>query len=107
MLTGACGCVAQVKAFVELVGSLLSASGPGSTGRAGAATLGLSTEMVRAMREAGIVKALTTSLKLIDMDHPKVRAESVCLLHEGLHRRHSWSSFLCHARRRPRASTQC
>lgn len=34
--------------------------------------------MIRAMREAGIVKALTNSLQLIDFNHPQVH---LCMDH--------------------------
>ncbi len=63
----------QIKAFVELVGALLSASAP-MTGTAShtAPAAGLSIEMIRAMRDAGVVKALTNSLSLIDNNHPQV-----------------------------------
>eukprot|EP00884_Botryococcus_braunii_P008520 jgi/Botrbrau1/1766/Bobra.0217s0021.1 len=63
----------RVKAFVELIGSLLSASSPSSnsSARQPPSAAGLPVEMVRAMREAGIVKALTNSLKLIDFSHPQ------------------------------------
>ncbi|KAK9830284.1 hypothetical protein WJX72_010812 [[Myrmecia] bisecta] len=64
----------KVKAFVNLVGSLLSASTPGASSGNRAASTGLSTEMVRAMRDAGMVKALTSALKMIDLDHPKAPA---------------------------------
>lgn len=60
---------------MELIGSLLSASSPAngsSNSRQPPSAAGLSTEMIRAMREAGIVKALTNSLQLIDYNHPQV-----------------------------------
>ncbi|KAK9821448.1 hypothetical protein WJX81_000342 [Elliptochloris bilobata] len=65
---------AKVQAFVELVGSLLQATErsvarPG--GRNGGGAQGLSTEVVRSMREAGVVGALTAALKLVDLDHPR------------------------------------
>lgn len=64
----------QVKTFVELVGSLLSASGsagamPPRPPRPGT---GASVEMARAMKEAGVIKALMDALALLDLDHPKV-----------------------------------
>jgi hypothetical protein len=60
----------QVKAFVELAGSLLSAGG--SRGQPGQPA-GLSGEMLRFMRFAGVVNALINALKLVDMDHPEVK----------------------------------
>ena len=63
----------QVKTFVELVGSLLSASGSnGMPSRSPRPAQGPSLEMARAMKEAGIIKALTDALALMDLDHPKV-----------------------------------
>jgi len=60
---------------VDLVGSLLHATERGAAGRGGrgAGAPGLSGEVVRAMREAGVVGALTAALKLVDLDHPKAR----------------------------------
>ena len=67
-------CWGQVKTFVELVGSLLSASsgGSGPLSRGPRPGAGPSLEMARAMKEAGVVKALTDALALMDLDHPKV-----------------------------------
>jgi hypothetical protein len=62
---------AQVKAFVELVGSLLSASG-GKAGAGGSGQAGLSGEMMRAMRWAGVIPVLINALRLLDLDHPNV-----------------------------------
>lgn len=59
----------QVKAFVELAGSLLSA---GSARGQSSQALGLTGEMIRFMRSSGVINALIIALKLIDMDHPKV-----------------------------------
>lgn len=59
----------QVKAFVELAGSLLSAGAAKS--QAGQPT-GLSGEMLRCMRSSGVINALIGALKLVDMDHPNV-----------------------------------
>jgi len=69
------GAARQVRAFVDLVGSLLHATERGAAGRGGrgAGAPGLSGEVVRAMREAGVVGALTAALKLVDLDHPKAR----------------------------------
>lgn len=70
----------QVKTFVELVGSLLSASGSPSQGlssRPPRQGSGASVEMARAMKEGGVIKALTNALALLDLDHPKVWA--VCM----------------------------
>lgn len=64
-----------MKVFLELVGHLLSASSTGTRGlssRAPRPGSGPSMEMARAMKEAGMVKALTDSLALLDLDHPKV-----------------------------------
>ena len=64
------GLLLQVKAFVELAGSLLSAGAAKS--QAGQPT-GLSGEMLRCMRSSGVINALIGALKLVDMDHPNVR----------------------------------
>ena len=63
----------QVKAFVELAGSLLSAGAAKS--QAGQPT-GLSGEMLRCMRSSGVINALIGALKLVDMDHPNVSLTS-------------------------------
>jgi hypothetical protein len=65
----------QVRALVELVGSLVTAqqaSLTGADGRGAAAPPagGLSSETVRAMREAGMVKALALALRQVDLAHP-------------------------------------
>ncbi len=70
VLTMGAGGSVQVKAFVELAGSLLSAGAAKS--QAGQPS-GLSGEMLRCMRSAGVINALIGALKLIDMDHPNVR----------------------------------
>ena len=73
----------QVKAFVELAGSLLSAGAAKS--QAGQPT-GLSGEMLRCMRSSGVIDALIGALKLIDMDHPNVSliSDLPCSRHELL-----------------------
>ncbi len=62
----------QVKAFVELVSSLLSASISNPSSQDGASPPGLAGEMLRVMKEAGVLKGLTNALKLVDTDHPQV-----------------------------------
>jgi hypothetical protein len=67
----------QASACISLMGALVS-SGSGVNGRPdprqppGSSSSSL--EVVRAMREAGAVKALAQALKLINTQHPKVRA---------------------------------
>jgi hypothetical protein len=68
----------QVKAFVELAASLLSTTGRGAGVSAAAAaggqaqqTAAVSSEIVRAMKDAGMVPALTAALQLVDLDHPQ------------------------------------
>ncbi|KAI7840921.1 hypothetical protein COHA_005353 [Chlorella ohadii] len=62
----------KVKAFVELAASLLSTTGrPGRAGSQAAQQTAVSAEIVRAMKDAGMVKALTGALQLIDLDHPQ------------------------------------
>ena len=71
------GCLwPQVKAFIDLVGSLLSASMPPPTGPRGMrpAAQPLATEIVRTMQDTGIVKPLINALKLVDTNHPQVNA---------------------------------
>jgi hypothetical protein len=71
--------VPQVKAFVELAASLLSTTGRGAGVSAAAAAAGgqaqqtaaVSSEIVRAMKDAGMVPALTAALQLVDLDHPQ------------------------------------
>lgn len=58
---------------MELVGALLSSSTPTTPAQAAAPAPVFPVEMARAMREAGMVKALTNALKLIDLDHPQVQ----------------------------------
>ncbi len=63
----------QVKAFVELAGSLLSAGAPKPVGSPQRAqTQGLSGEMLRSMRFAGVISALIGAMELLDSDHPQV-----------------------------------
>ncbi|DBB00800.1 TPA: hypothetical protein ACH3X1_000730 [Trebouxia sp. C0004] len=61
----------KVKAFVELVSSLLSASISNPSSQDGASPPGLAGEMLRVMKEAGVLKGLTNALKLVDTDHPQ------------------------------------
>ena len=61
-----------MKAFVELVASLLSASISNPSSQDGASPPGLAGEMLRVMKEAGVLKGLTNALKLVDTDHPQV-----------------------------------
>lgn len=63
---------AQVKAFVELVASLLSASISNPNSQDGPTPPGLAGEMLRVMKEAGVLKGLTNALKLVDPNHPQV-----------------------------------
>ena len=50
----------------------MSASTPSqASGRSPQTSSGLSVEMIRTMRDSGVVSALTQALKLIDMDHPQ------------------------------------
>ncbi len=67
----------QVKAFVELVASLLSASISNPSSQDGASPPGLAGEMLRVMKEAGVLKGLTNALKLVDTDHPQVQHHSI------------------------------
>lgn len=62
-----------MKAFVELVASLLSASISNPSSADGASPPGLAGEMLRVMKEAGVLKCLTNALKLVDTDHPQVQ----------------------------------
>ena len=65
--------LAQVKAFVELAGSLLSAGAPKPAGSPQRTqTQGLSGEMLRSMRFAGVISALIGAMELLDADHPQV-----------------------------------
>ncbi len=64
----------QVKAFVELAGSLLSAGAPKPAGSGQRSqTQGLSGEMLRSMRFAGVISALIGAMELLDPDHPQVQ----------------------------------
>jgi hypothetical protein len=56
-----------VSAYVGLASSLLSGS---AGGRAGGGAGGVSLEVVRAAREAGLVCALTRTLRQLDLEHP-------------------------------------
>ena len=62
----------QVKAFVELVATLLSASISNPSSQDAASPPGLAGEMLRVMKEAGVLKGLTNALKLVDNNHPQV-----------------------------------
>ena len=57
---------------MELVASLLSASISNPSSQDGASPPGLAGEMLRVMKEAGVLKGLTNALKLVDTDHPQV-----------------------------------
>ena len=63
----------QVKAFVELVASLLSASISNPNSQDGPTPPGLAGEMLRVMKDAGVLNGLTNALKLIDTSHPQVQ----------------------------------
>lgn len=66
----------RLAAMVQLVGHLLSCShGAGSTLPA-ATSHAVSADVVRCMREAGMIKALTNILRLVDLDHPQVSSNS-------------------------------
>lgn len=65
----------QVKAYVQLVGSLLSASMSHPNAQRSMGPPGLAGEMVRTMKEAGMISVLVRVLKLIDTSHPKVTLE--------------------------------
>lgn len=65
----------QATACIALMGALVS-SGTTVGGRSDprqAGSSAMSVEVVRAMREAGAVKALAQALRLINTQHPKVR----------------------------------
>ncbi|KAI3425184.1 hypothetical protein D9Q98_008953 [Chlorella vulgaris] len=66
----------KVKAFVDLAASLLSTTSRSSPSSASASssqqqTQAVSAEIVRAMKEAGMVRALTAALQQLDLDHPQ------------------------------------
>lgn len=60
----------KVSAFLMLVTSLLSASGS-STTRPGNPAPGLSLEIAKAMKDAGMIPALLAIIKRLDVDHPE------------------------------------
>jgi len=64
----------SMKVYVELIGSLLAASSankhPNPRHRAPSNGT-LSTDMIRLMRESGMVPALTRAMNLVDLDHPQ------------------------------------
>jgi hypothetical protein len=65
----------QASACITLMGALVTSGstvGARSDPRQ-ASSSSMSLEVVRAMREAGAVKALAQALKLISTEHPKVR----------------------------------
>lgn len=72
-----CGFMPQIRAVVQLVGGLLENSGAapaqdprrGNNNPQGAGAI--STEIVRTMREQGMVRALTAALSTINMEHPR------------------------------------
>ena len=51
---------------------LLSASITNPSSQEGASPPGLAGEMMRGMKEAGVLKGLTNALKLVDNNHPQV-----------------------------------
>lgn len=57
---------------MELVASLLSASISNPNSQEGPTPPGLAGEMLRVMKEAGVLKGLTNALKLVDTSHPQV-----------------------------------
>lgn len=65
----------KIKALIDLIGNLLAASSnakpnhPGNQ-RSQQATNGLTVELVRSMRQAGVVASLIQALELIEMKHP-------------------------------------
>ena len=63
---------------MELVGSLLSASSA-KTGAGGGGGAGLSGEMLRSMRFAGVIDALFNALRLLDLDHPNVSLSHIAV----------------------------
>ncbi len=62
----------QVKALVELVSQLLSGSARSMQRSGAGGSAQLSSELTRAMREAGMVHALLAAFRRLDIDHPKV-----------------------------------
>ncbi|KAJ7561891.1 hypothetical protein O6H91_03G045900 [Diphasiastrum complanatum] len=56
----------KVRAFVDLVNSILSSHSSSS----GAQAPGFSADMAKAMVDAGMVQALTQTLQVVDLDHP-------------------------------------
>lgn len=81
---------AKVRAFVELAGSLLSAGAPRPAGaQQRAQPQGLSGEMLRSMRFAGVISALIGAMELLDADHPEVP-----YLHNTVHPLCAWQSAL-------------
>lgn len=83
----------QVKAFVELVASLLSASISNPSSSDGASPPGLAGEMLRVMKEAGVLKCLTNALKLVDTDHPQVQLQYLSCLFGAAERHLSAHSY--------------
>ena len=65
----------QVKALVELITSLMCIT-PSSSGPRSPAASANDQEMMRAMVEAGVRKALLQVLRGLDTDHPKAGASS-------------------------------
>lgn len=57
----------KLLSFIDLVNSLLSKHLPGNM-----AALGYSPDMAKTMIDAGMVQALTSTLQVIDLDHPEV-----------------------------------
>lgn len=62
--------VQQIREFIDLIGSLLSASSGNHSENRSTQISGLTIEMIRSMREVGVVSALTNALKLFGMGCP-------------------------------------
>ena len=65
---------------MDLVATLLSASISSPSSQDAASPPGLAGEMLRVMKEAGVLKGLTNALKLVDNNHPQVvHADKHCI----------------------------
>ncbi|KXZ41108.1 hypothetical protein GPECTOR_790g10 [Gonium pectorale] len=80
---------AKVRAMVQLVGALVEGSGaggssdprrPGGAGGAAGGAGAVSTEILRTMREHGMVRALTVALQAINPDHPRAAVTAAAIL---------------------------
>lgn len=60
----------QIREFIDLIGSLLSASSGNHSENRSTQISGLTVEMIRSMREVGVVSALTNALKMFGMGCP-------------------------------------